>query len=473
MQADTERALLRAVLVADLHEYSRLVATNEADTVEFVTRSLELFRRQCEEFGGEFVKTTGDGALLLFDSASVAIEYAMALQAGIRGTGNGIPPIGLFRIGLHMGEVLRRGTDVFGHVVNLAARVEAEAQPGGVCVTQEVYKAAQSTTRYGFRFGGRVALKNIPEPVSIYHVTEPDEVAKHGAVEYLLVSVIDGLSLSTDRGQPLSVRSLAARAILGYLALSKRSGEPLDRIAALIWPGRDLLSARRALAGCIASIEKAVGGALHQGLLRRGETLSLTPSRTVVDLLQLLEDLHKGKVDEILLERSDWPEAILLGFENVSSLFKAWLSVARHSWRERMSEALEADMERFEAREPSLRHAATALLLLDPTHEPAAQNLIRHHVAVGNVSAAMRVYRNLREVMQERFSLAPSKDTEALISAISSSSSARVAGRAQPICPREFRPSSLVVSRLGPISSLIPCQDLELISSPTCRNSAN
>src|SRR4029077_16352936 len=134
MQGDTERAVLRAVLFADLHQYGRLVATNAAETVDFVTRSLELFRRQCDEFGGEFIKTTGDGALLLFDSASVAIDYAMTLQARI-GTGNERPLGGLCRIGLHMGEVLRRGTDVFGHAVNLAARVEAEALPGGVCVT--------------------------------------------------------------------------------------------------------------------------------------------------------------------------------------------------------------------------------------------------------------------------------------------------------------------------------------------------
>ena len=162
MQSDSERATLKAILFADLQQYARLTAANELETLDFVTRCFSTFQVHCAAFGGEFVKTTGDGVLILFDSASSAVDYAMSIQAELGKELEARPDYGKFRIGLHMGEVRRRGQDVFGHAVNMASRVEAKAPPGGVCVTQEVFSATRNATRYGFRFAGRPALKGNP-----------------------------------------------------------------------------------------------------------------------------------------------------------------------------------------------------------------------------------------------------------------------------------------------------------------------
>jgi len=409
-----ERTKLRAILFADLQQFSRLTAADELKTIDFVTRCFALFQDLCPDYGGVFVKNTGDGVLILFDSALSAVDYAMAIQERMRQAGAGTVS-GRFRIGLHMGEVRLRGGDVFGHAVNLAARIESQAEPGGVCVTEEVYQAARGNSAHGFRFGGRAALKNMPEPVSIYHVFVPQAGAATRTAAHLAVAVFDGLALSTERGDPVPLRSRKAQALVGYLALAGRRQESQDRVAALIWPDRPLAEARKALAGCAALVDRATAPGNAASVVRRGGMIGLDLSRTDVDLAQVLDNLDKGKIDTLLLDRADWPRAILRGLETASPLFAAWLEVARHSQRSKVSAALELMLDRFAPAEPALFQAASALILLEPSHEGAAQALIRHHMALGNVSAAIAVYETLRKVLRKRFRLAPSPATAALL----------------------------------------------------------
>jgi class 3 adenylate cyclase/tetratricopeptide (TPR) repeat protein len=409
-----ERTKLRAILFADLQQFSRLTAADELTTIDFVTRCFALFQELCPDYGGVFVKNTGDGVLILFDSALSAVDYAMTMQERMREAGAGTVS-GRFRIGLHMGEVRLRGGDVFGHAVNLAARIESQAEAGGVCVTEEVYQAARSNSGYGFRFGGRAALKNMPEPVSIYHVFVPEAGAEARPAAHLAIAVVDGLALSTERGEPVMLRSRKAQALIGYLALAGRRQESLDRVAALIWPDRPLTEARKALAGCAALVDRATAPGNAACVIRRGGMIGLDPTRTDVDFAQVLDNLDKGKIDSLLLDRADWPRAILRGLETASPLFAAWLEVARHSQRSKVSAALEQMLDRFAPAEPVVRQAATALILLEPSHEGAAQALIRHYMALGNLPAAIGVYDTLRKVLRKRFRLAPSPATAALL----------------------------------------------------------
>jgi class 3 adenylate cyclase/DNA-binding SARP family transcriptional activator len=427
---DPKRATLKAILFADLQQYSRLTAADEAATLDFVNRSFEIFRSLCEQFNGQFIKTTGDGVLILFDSASRAVEYAMVVQERLRAT-TSQRSAGHFRVGIHLGEVHPSNGDVFGHSVNVAARIEGEAPPGGVCITEEVYRAARGSTAYGFRFAGRATLKNLPERVSLYHVFVPDTPVSRDLADRIAVSVIDGLSLSTERGDPLPLRSRKAQALVGYLALAARSQDTRDRVAALMWPDRSLTDARRALAKAVRSVDQAIGPTSSEALVRQSRSLALNPARTDVDVTRILDELSKGIVNDLILERPDWPDSILLGLEASSPLYAAWLSVVRHNLRARGSEALEALLERFDDGEPALRRAASALLLLEPSHERAAQSLIRHHFASGNFAAAMRVYENLRRILQERFLLTPSARTNALIQSLAAGPSTSTKPNAQ------------------------------------------
>ena len=415
MQASSERATLRSILFADLAQYGRLTASNEIETLEFVARCFDLFRIHCPKFGGEFVKNTGDGVLVLFEGVSGAIEYAMFMQASFAALKDEGPVSSRFRIGLHMGEVHRRDGDAFGHAVNVAARVQAYAKPGGVCVTQEVYRAAHDIGRFGFRFAGRPVLKNLPEALALYHVVAREAAAVQHSGHSPLVMVVDGLRLFRGDGEEVPLRSRKTQALIGHLALSKDLQDVQDRIAAMIWPDRSLAAGRHAMANCLHVAEKSIDRAT---LFHRGSLVGLSPARVVVDLVRMLNDLNEGRVDDLLLRRSDWAEAILFGLEDTSDLFGAWLSVTRHNWRDHVLEALEAMLDRFEAAEPELRRAASALLLIEPSHERAARCLIRHHVQSQNLAAAIRVYDKLRDVLRDRYHLEPSAETTELAESV-------------------------------------------------------
>src|SRR5207248_5066683 len=251
----------------------------------------DIFRSHCLPYRAEFIKTTGDGVLILFDSAAGAVEYAMAIQERLCSLTDPQKGMGRFRIGLHLGEVHRRGGDAFGHAVNIAARVQTQALPGGVCVTQEVYGAARTATRYAYRFAGRALLKNLPEPVVLYHVTAR---AASGAVApepRLRIAVIDGLMMESEAQEVIPLRSRKARALIGYLALSDQFQDAQDRIAALIWPVRRLEDARRALRSCLHGMEKSASWPSTKPLLRRGNLIGFKPSEVGVDVVRMFGHL--------------------------------------------------------------------------------------------------------------------------------------------------------------------------------------
>jgi len=454
MQASEDRATLRSILFADLENYSRLTASREGETLAFVSRCFALFQAHCADYGGEFIKNTGDGVVILFEGVSSAIDYALFVQARLAELAQGGPLAARFRIGLHSGEVHRRDGDVFGHAVNVAARVEAHAEPGGVCVTQDVFWAARNSSRYVFRFAGRPALKNLPEPLSLYHVAAAQMEEPARAPQQRIV-VIDGLAIYSGEGEAMPLRSRKAQALVGYIALSRELAGAQDRIATLIWPERSLSEARKALSQCLHQVEKALGSQLSPVVVRRGNLVGLSPSRVSVDLVRMIADLGEARVEEVLLTRDDWAEAILLGLEDTSGLFKAWLSVTRHNWRNQVLEALEAVLDRFDPAQPPMRRAATALLVLEPSHERAAQCLIRHYRETGNAAAAMRVYERLRAVLRDEYQMEPSQATMALVGDMTAprpapaAPVARRAGHAPTLAVDRFRTGGRKLTRVA------------------------
>src|SRR5687768_13203890 len=148
MTSDADSPVLKAILFADLAQFSRLTAAGEDAALEFVTRCFDVFREHCGEWRGEFIKSTGDGVLVIFDSVSDALAYALGVQKKLSRLADDNAAAARFRIGLHVGELRRRASDVYGHAVNVAARVQTMAAPGGVCATQEVYHAARGAAHF-------------------------------------------------------------------------------------------------------------------------------------------------------------------------------------------------------------------------------------------------------------------------------------------------------------------------------------
>lgn len=172
---------LAAILVIDVVGYSRLMSIDEVGTLTRLKRlQSELWDPMTERFGGRIVKTTGDGAIIEFGSAVDAVAYAVGVQQGMaeRNAGVGLAEGLVARVGVNVGDVIVEGDDVFGNGINIAARLEPLAEPGGICVSDRVRDYVSGTLDIDFRDLRVRELKNIAEPVRVFSV-EPRSAKQH------------------------------------------------------------------------------------------------------------------------------------------------------------------------------------------------------------------------------------------------------------------------------------------------------
>ncbi|WP_170387547.1 adenylate/guanylate cyclase domain-containing protein [Ruegeria atlantica] len=163
---------LTAILSADVVGFSKLMEDDEEGTLgRLKSHRLETFDPTVSEHNGRIIKLMGDGALVEFASVVDAVNCAMAVQSALVQCGG---PIRL-RIGINLGDVIIDGDDIYGDGVNIASRLEALAEPGGVCVSDIVQQAVRMKTGPIFRDLGEQNLKNIAQSVRAWHWSAPNE----------------------------------------------------------------------------------------------------------------------------------------------------------------------------------------------------------------------------------------------------------------------------------------------------------
>ena len=164
---------LAAILAADVVGYSLRMSRDEHGTLTML-RDLrrEIVDPRVEKHKGRIFKTMGDGLLIEFASVVDAVACAAKIQADIAKK-NGLQPADRrmeFRIGINLGDVIIEGDDVFGDGVNIAARLEALAEPGGIFISGPVYDQVKNKLDFIYRDEGAKQVKNIPDPVRAYSV---------------------------------------------------------------------------------------------------------------------------------------------------------------------------------------------------------------------------------------------------------------------------------------------------------------
>jgi adenylate cyclase len=171
---------LAAVLAADVAGYSRLMGRDEERTLT----QLKIFRKTVVDPGiathrGRIVKTTGDGVLVEFASAVDAARCAVELQREMAQQNATVPPeLRIeFRIGIHVGDIIIDDNDIFGDGVNIAARLEGIAEPGGVCISDDAHRQIRGKIDIAFDDIGEQTLKNIAEPMRAWHMRLAGEAA--------------------------------------------------------------------------------------------------------------------------------------------------------------------------------------------------------------------------------------------------------------------------------------------------------
>jgi adenylate cyclase len=159
----TEQRRLAAILVADVVGYSKLIGSDEAGTLaQLEALRTEIIEPQIARHAGRLFKSVGDGFLIEFASAVQAVSCAKAIQEA-----NGMGRLPL-RIGIHVGDVVVQGDDLMGDGVNVAARVEGIAEPGGIAITRAVHEQVRDKLDLGFMDKGEIELKNIQRPVQVF-----------------------------------------------------------------------------------------------------------------------------------------------------------------------------------------------------------------------------------------------------------------------------------------------------------------
>ncbi len=178
-QQGVQRKLV-AILSADVVGYSRLMGTDEEGTLS----ALKEFRREVidpsiEAHHGHIVKVMGDGMLAEFPSVVEAVKHAVEVQLTLAERNVDIPEDRRieFRVGINLGDVIVEGKDIYGDGVNVAARLQELANPGGISIPQKVFEEVRNKLDVGFEFLGDQSVKNIERPIPVYRVLLEPEAA--------------------------------------------------------------------------------------------------------------------------------------------------------------------------------------------------------------------------------------------------------------------------------------------------------
>jgi len=231
MAEDRVDRRLAAIFAADIAGYSRLMGTDEEGTLrQLKAHRRELVDPKITEHRGRIVKTTGDGMLVEFVSVVDAVRCAVDIQRGMFERNNDVPTEKRiqFRVGINVGDIIIDGDDIYGDGVNVAARLETLADPGGIMVSRVVYDQVQDKLGFEFDDMGEQAVKNIARPIGVHrvHLTEqlPRSVAPAGKMERAAserpsIAVLPFANMSGDPEQEYFADGISEDVITGLSKL--------------------------------------------------------------------------------------------------------------------------------------------------------------------------------------------------------------------------------------------------------------
>ena len=171
---------LAAVLAFDMVGYSRLMGVDERGTLAaFRRHRREIFNPRAAQYHGRIIKFTGDGALMEFASVVDSVCFAVEVQLALRDENADLPEERQFRyrIGINIGDIIPDDGDIYGDGVNVAARLEQLADPGGICLSGTAFDQVRGKLDLTFEHLGERQVKNIAEPVTVYRVRLDEKAA--------------------------------------------------------------------------------------------------------------------------------------------------------------------------------------------------------------------------------------------------------------------------------------------------------
>jgi len=186
MTEESFKRKLTAILSADAVEYSRLMGDDEEATVRTITAYRAVLTTFIQQHNGKVLDSPGDNLLAEFASVVDAVQCAVAVQKEIQARNDELPIDRRmqFRIGINLGDVIQEEDRIYGDGVNIAARLEGLAEPGGICISKTAFDHIESKLPYGYDFIGDQTVKNIAKPIGAYRVLMEPRVTVSGKPVY-------------------------------------------------------------------------------------------------------------------------------------------------------------------------------------------------------------------------------------------------------------------------------------------------
>jgi adenylate cyclase len=322
MADDNLKRRLAALLSADVVGYSRLMAQDELATV----RTLKACRSRVTDVvrtsGGSVVDFVGDNMLAEFSSALAAMECAVDIQRTLAdlNTEVDVKQRMYFRIGIHLGDVMSDGERLYGDGVNIAARLEGLAEPGGICISDMVYKQVQGKFDLTFSDLGAQNLKNIPESINAYRIAGLEDTR------------IDGVVKAAPINEPsLPLPEKPSLAVLPFVNLSSdpqndyfSDGLTMDIMTALVKiPDLFLISdttmfsyQSNPVSVCEVGSQLGVGHVLEGGVQRAGDRIRITARLTeIASGRQVWAERFDRQLDDIFDVQDEIAEEIVTAMD--------------------------------------------------------------------------------------------------------------------------------------------------------------
>lgn len=183
-----EQRKLAAIMFTDMVGYIALSQKDEALALRALEEHRAIIRPLIAKYDGREIKTIGDAFLVEFPGALSATNCAIEIQKTFFEQAESVPSEAVvrLRVGLHVGDIVYKENDVFGDGVNIAERIEPLAEPGGICISEDVARQIQNKIDYSMVRLGKAELKNINLPVDIYRIVRPWEKLRYGPVDRLM-----------------------------------------------------------------------------------------------------------------------------------------------------------------------------------------------------------------------------------------------------------------------------------------------
>ncbi len=223
MAENADHRKLAAILCADVKGYSKLMGEDESYTVGALKECRKLFAENIQNHGGRVVNAPGDSILAEFPSVVSAVQCAVEIQNQLNDRNAELPDNRkmVFRIGINLGDVIQSEDAIYGDGVNIAARIEALAEPGGVSISRTVFNQVRNKLPFGYEYQGEHQVKNITNPVKVYKLlTAPEDAGK-----------LVGLEPKVSAGKwiwPTVVVAAIILALIGYHVYQEIAGTKIE-----------------------------------------------------------------------------------------------------------------------------------------------------------------------------------------------------------------------------------------------------